>query len=734
MTDFLARQVLPTVLNMSLTASVVIGCVLLARLLLRRAPKVFSYGLWAVVLFRLICPVSVTAHLSLLALLDAPVQEAAPYTSVVTYVPPESPIWPETPAAQTSPGPGNAGALSPSPGVSQAEEPRGGDPMVIVSLVWLAGVTGMAAYSLVSLVRLRRRLVGAVPLEGNVYLADHIDSPFVLGIFRPRIYLPSSLPERERGYILLHEEHHIRRLDHVVKLLSFLALCLHWFNPLVWLSFLLLGRDMEMSCDEAVMKKLGDGIRADYSSSLLSLATGRRLIAGAPLAFGEGDTRGRIRNVLSWKRPRVWMVVLAAVCCAVVVAACAFNPQGDGTDIQTPDSHGDPSPGLSPTPSHGTAALVPAKGTFGTAEDTAYYLELSAAGMEFTDMDAARRDAVLSEYGTLLEGYTFLARESTDGRTAYILGAYSGPPEENPLYLMYSVEVGDYNGGTVQVLYREEDSAAVEESLAEAAIPEVGTTIHDSTILYTADNYQSSNIVMIVPKDVSFTLSAAFNRYLYQTNGRAYIEDAAARGIAVNNPGAPCLYVYRVDETYGELAECIPLTQEQLETIQSEELTPLTPGFGFAATLHTSDDPTNFSDSTISYTEATGVPQTVLDLAREHCDYRFADPSYIRGPILGAVLEGSWLEEPRYADEADLARLEEILKNAQFSYVGSCGYGAKVTLTLTGGEQLTFFKGTDSCDTVLFGSWSGYSLGDRENTEFWEIFGLDPDTKAPLEG
>ena len=263
MTDFLARQVLPTVLNMSLTASVVIGCVLLARLLLRRAPKVFSYGLWAVVLFRLICPVSVTAHLSLLALLDAPVQEAAPYTSVVTYVPPESPIWPGTPAAQISPGPGNAGALSPSPGVPQAEEPRGGDPMVIVSLVWLAGVTGMAAYSLVSLVRLRRRLVGAVPLEGNVYLADHIDSPFVLGIFRPRIYLPSSLPERERGYILLHEEHHIRRLDHVVKLLFFLALCLHWFNPLVWLSFLLLGRDMEMSCDEAVMKKLGAGIRQE---------------------------------------------------------------------------------------------------------------------------------------------------------------------------------------------------------------------------------------------------------------------------------------------------------------------------------------------------------------------------------------------------------------------------------------------------------------------------------------
>ncbi|MHA5218766.1 M56 family metallopeptidase [Dysosmobacter sp. Phy] len=202
-------------------------------------------------------------------------------------------------------------------------------PMAIATIVWLTGAAAMVLYGAVSLVRLRQRLVGAVPLERGVYLADHIDTPFVLGLFRPKIYLPSALPEGERGYILLHERNHIRRLDHAVKLLAFLALCIHWFNPLVWLMFVLLGRDMEMSCDEAVMRKLGEAVRADYSASLLRLATGRKIIAGAPLAFGEGDTRDRVVNVLKWKRPRLWAVLAGAVVCAAVIAACAVNPGED---------------------------------------------------------------------------------------------------------------------------------------------------------------------------------------------------------------------------------------------------------------------------------------------------------------------------------------------------------------------------------------------------------------------
>jgi beta-lactamase regulating signal transducer with metallopeptidase domain len=166
----------------------------------------------------------------------------------------------------------------------------------------------MLIYSVISLLKLKRKLTGAVWLRCNIYLADSHLTPFVIDVIRPRIYLPSALSERERDYIILHERTHIRRLDHIVKLAAFLALSIHWFNPLVWVAFMCCMKDMEMSCDEAVMKKMGDGIGADYSASLLSLATGRKILAGAPLAFGEGNTKSRIKNVLHYKKPTFWIV------------------------------------------------------------------------------------------------------------------------------------------------------------------------------------------------------------------------------------------------------------------------------------------------------------------------------------------------------------------------------------------------------------------------------------------
>lgn len=335
MGNFISYECLPVILNMSLTAGVVILFVLLMRLLLRKAPKILSYALWLVVLFRLLCPVSLTAEFSLLQVVDPPLEAVTDHTSAVSYVPRDV-VHNPTPAVELPlPGVGEAitGALP------QEEEQTVADPleapMAIATIVWLMGVAALAGYGVVSLIRLRRRLVGAVPLEKQVYLADHIDTPFVLGLVRAKIYLPSALPERERGYILLHERHHIRRLDHVVKLVAFLALCIHWFNPLVWLAFTLLGKDMEMSCDEAVMKKLGEDVRADYSASLLSLSTGRRIIAGAPLAFGEGDPRDRVKNVLAWRRPRLWAVLAGGAACAAVIAACAINPTGHPDNDRT---------------------------------------------------------------------------------------------------------------------------------------------------------------------------------------------------------------------------------------------------------------------------------------------------------------------------------------------------------------------------------------------------------------
>ena len=331
MGNFISYELLPIVFNMSVTASVAILFVLLARLLLKRAPKIFSYALWAVVLFRLLCPVSITTGFSLLGLFDAPVTETTTHTTAVEYIPQDVV---HTPAPEVKlPVPGVNQSVNEA--LPQGDEQTAADPLkapvALATLVWLAGIGVLAAYSVVSLLRLRQRLVGAVLLRDNIYLADYIESPFVMGILRPKIYLPSSLSEQEQGYIILHEQHHIRRGDHIIKALAFLALCVHWFNPLVWVAFVLSAKDMEMSCDEAVVKKLGEEIRADYSASLLSLATGRRIIAGTPLAFGEGDTKGRIKNLLNWKRPKAWITVLAAVVCVVVAAACAGNP-GETSD------------------------------------------------------------------------------------------------------------------------------------------------------------------------------------------------------------------------------------------------------------------------------------------------------------------------------------------------------------------------------------------------------------------
>ncbi|MBE6935772.1 MAG: hypothetical protein E7458_04635 [Ruminococcaceae bacterium] len=332
---------LPKLLNMSLTASAAILLVMLLRLLLRRAPKAISYALWGVVLFRLLCPVSIGSAFSLYAIFDAPARESAGGTSVIEYIP-EDIVHTEFPEV-TLPLPGVSNVINDA--LPQGEEQLRADPLegpiFLGTLVWMAGVWGMAIYSIVSYTRLQRRLFIAVPLRENIWIADDLKSPFVVGILRPKIYLPDHLSEAERAYIILHEQQHIRRLDPLMKGLGFLALSIHWFNPLVWAAFLLAGRDMEMSCDEAVIRNLGSDVRADYSASLLTLATGRRIIAGTPLAFGEGDTRGRILNLSRWKKPAIWTVALTVLLCAVLVVSILTNPAEelalDGVESVTVD-------------------------------------------------------------------------------------------------------------------------------------------------------------------------------------------------------------------------------------------------------------------------------------------------------------------------------------------------------------------------------------------------------------
>ena len=321
-------QIFAKVLNMSLTASLVIVLVIAARFVLRKSPKVFSYALWAVVLFRLLCPVSLPSPVSLLGLLDAPVAQTEGITTTVEYIPyrvvetaaenPQPDNKPQNTVAQ-------APTLSQQTKLEPLREPL--SAAEIITYIWLAGIAVMVIVGVGSYLRFRKHLTGAMQVKDNIYLVDHIDSAFVAGLIRPKVYLPSDIPLKQMGYIIAHEQYHIRRLDHVTKHLSFAALCIHWFNPLVWVAFILSGKDLEMSCDEAVINRLGEGIRADYSASLLSLATGRRIIAGTPLAFGEGDTKGRINNMAKWKQPKKWVSIVSFILCFSILTACAANPE-----------------------------------------------------------------------------------------------------------------------------------------------------------------------------------------------------------------------------------------------------------------------------------------------------------------------------------------------------------------------------------------------------------------------
>jgi beta-lactamase regulating signal transducer with metallopeptidase domain len=324
----LSYTLLPKILNMSLTGGIVIALVLLIRLPLRKAPKIFSYALWAVVLFRLLCPVSFSSDFSLLNFFNSPTVTE----NSITYIPAD--IAHNVNQQVNLPISGISNAVNNA--LMQSEEQTATnpleEPMAIGTLLWLAGIAAMLIYSVISLLKLKRKLTGAVWLRGNIYLADHVTTPFVIGVIRSRIYLPSALSERERDYIILHEQTHIRRLDHIVKLVAFLALSIHWFNPLVWVAFVCCMKDMEMSCDEAVMKKMGDGIRADYSSSLLSLATGRKILAGAPLAFGEGNTKGRIKNIMNFKKPAAWVIITAVIVCVVITVCLLTNPEDKYAD------------------------------------------------------------------------------------------------------------------------------------------------------------------------------------------------------------------------------------------------------------------------------------------------------------------------------------------------------------------------------------------------------------------
>ena len=320
------------ILNMSVTGGIAAIAVLLLRLPLKRAPRWISCALWVVVFLRLVLPFSFSSPVSLLGGIGAP----APENGVVTYLS-NTAAEPATGVAgnianesQSLPIDGSisqsVNALVPAPQASA-------DPLqiwfAIGAIVWAIGAAGLLLYAAIQYLHWRARVRDAVRTEPDVYETDAVTSPFVIGIFKPRIILPVGMSARERESVLLHERAHIYRFDYLAKPATFLILTLHWFNPIVWLAFRLFCDDMEASCDERAIRALDREKIAFYGETLLRLGTRKTAFSGGPLAFGEHCTKGRIINVLNYKKPAFWIVtlaVLAAVTTAIVLLANPIVP------------------------------------------------------------------------------------------------------------------------------------------------------------------------------------------------------------------------------------------------------------------------------------------------------------------------------------------------------------------------------------------------------------------------
>ncbi len=295
------EQFCTTLLTMSLTASVAALVVMILRLPLKKAPRWITCALWLVVFFRMVCPVSFEAPVSLMPDQITSGQAAhrlMPYP--VMAVPVDSPD--ETPPQQAQEPPVELMA----PTTDQY------DPFFIL---WAAGGEAMALWAVISYARLRRRVADAVLIQDNIYETDRVDTPFVCGFLKPRIYLPAGLDPAHVPHVVRHEQAHIRRLDHLMKPLFWLALCLHWFNPVLWLAYIFFCRDLETACDQRVIRDLDRQATADYAAALLCLGREKSLPQAIPLAFGEENAKGRVKGVLNYRKPAFWVIILAVVLC-----------------------------------------------------------------------------------------------------------------------------------------------------------------------------------------------------------------------------------------------------------------------------------------------------------------------------------------------------------------------------------------------------------------------------------
>lgn len=315
-----------TILNLSLNASWMIGAVIIARFLLKKSPRWISCLLWGLVAIRLVCPFLPESSLSLL-----PSAKVIPDNIAVVSDPQ---IKSGIRIIDNAVNPAVEGSFSPNAGDSV-------NPMQVVvyvgSIIWVIGIAVMLLYALLSYIILKRRVRAAVAVKGSVKMCDEVKSPFILGIVRPVIYVPSGMTGGTLDMVTAHENAHLKRRDHWWKPLGFVLLAAHWFNPLCWLAYILLCRDIEAACDEKVIRDKDREYVAAYSQALLDCSVQRRTIAACPLAFGEAGVKERVKGVLNYKKPAFWVIIASAIVCAALAGCFMTNPKNAITIENTQD-------------------------------------------------------------------------------------------------------------------------------------------------------------------------------------------------------------------------------------------------------------------------------------------------------------------------------------------------------------------------------------------------------------
>ena len=311
------------IINMSISASWLVLAVLILRFVLKKAPKWINVLLWGIVAIRLICPFSFESTLSLI-----PSAETIPLN-----------IGMDTTPTINSGISAINNAVNPI--ISQSNTPMAGSSVNLLQItigiyeyIWIFGMIALALYTAISYWRLRRKVDTAVRYKDNIFQSENVSFPFVLGIIKPRIYLPFKMNGQYLEYVVAHEQAHICRKDHWWKPLGFLLLMIHWFNPLMWLAYVLLCRDIELACDEKVIKELGNEQRGDYTQALVACSVNRRMIAACPLAFGEVSVKERVKSVMNYKKPAFWVIIISVIVCVGVAVCFLTNPKQDSYTLR----------------------------------------------------------------------------------------------------------------------------------------------------------------------------------------------------------------------------------------------------------------------------------------------------------------------------------------------------------------------------------------------------------------